>query len=62
MHFIILLTEVIKMKDDKFKKLSDNETGKISEGGISHETKAMGMKAYENYSPEGDFQKITLLL
>lgn len=47
------------MKDDKFKRLSDDEIGKIS-GGVSHETKGfLGIKSYENYDFNGDLEKIT---
>jgi hypothetical protein len=54
------LNGVIKMKDDKFKKLSDNEIGKIS-GGVSHETEGlMGMKAFDNFDENGNFESTTI--
>lgn len=60
-HLGILLIEVIKMKDDKFKKLSDNEIGKIS-GGISEPTKGpLGMKMYANWNIEnGEYEGMSL--
>jgi hypothetical protein len=48
------------MKDDKLKKLSGNEIGKIS-GGVSHETEGMmGMKAFDNFDANGNFENTTL--
>lgn len=47
------------MKDDKFKKFSDDEIGKVS-GGVSEETKGMmGMKMYANWDLNGDYEGMT---
>lgn len=61
MYFGILFTEVIKMKDDKFKKLSDNDIDKVS-GGVSEATKGpMGIKMYANWNIEnGKYEGMSL--
>lgn len=49
------------MKDDKFKKFSDDEIGKVS-GGVSEETKGpLGMKMYANWDlKNGEYEGMSL--
>ena len=48
------------MKDDKFEKLSDNDIETIS-GGIVHETEGfMGMKAYDKFDSNGNYEGTSL--
>lgn len=49
------------MKDDKFKKLFENEMEKVS-GGMSHETENgfLNMKSFDNFNAKGKYEDTTM--